>query len=239
MKSKSSKQDVYSDIRRRIISLDLAPSADLDEAELVEYYGVSRTPIRETLIRLHGEGLVELRRNRGAYVAPLNLPTLQSYFEAADFLHRAMVRMACQRRTKDDLAQIEEARDAFEKAIKKGDADEMVVWNYRFHSRIGQAARNKYLFAGYSRILADHERIAGLIFNKELETDAEEDIQITIDQHNNLYKAICNRDIAAAELVSSDHLNLCRDGIADLMSGTSSVLEGLTVADISDLNAAE
>ena len=81
MKRKSTKQDVYADLRRRIISMDLPLGADLDEVELVDHYGVSRTPIRETLIRLQGEGLVELRRNRGAYVAPLDFPTLKAYFD--------------------------------------------------------------------------------------------------------------------------------------------------------------
>lgn len=224
---KGSKQDVYSDIRWRIISLELAPGADLDETELVNHYGVSRTPIRETLIRLHGEGLVELRRNRGAYVAPLDLTTLKSYFEAADFLHRAVVRLAAQRRTKEDLASIAEAMEAFETAIKAGKSYDMVVWNDQFHGRIGQAARNKYLFAAYSRVLVDHERIAALIFDREIATSADDEIQTTLEQHASLYKAIEAGDADRADAISSAHLNLCRTGIADVLSGSSTLLEGI------------
>ena len=237
MKAKHTKQDVFRDIRRRIISLDLAPGTDLDEAELVDYYGVSRTPIRETLIRLSGEGLVEMRQNRGAYVAQLNLLTLKSYFEAAGFLHRAVVRLACQRRTAEDLALIREAMEAFEKAQRKGSSDDMVLWNDQFHSRIGRAARNPYLLTGYSRVLADHERIAGLIFTRELDDQAEEEIRLTLEQHQGLCQAIEDRDAARAEQISSDHLNLCRTGIADLLSGSSDLLDGLDLEKVPQMVA--
>jgi len=98
----STKLRAYQDIRRKIVRLELSPGQDLDEARLVETYGLSRTPIRELLIRLAGEGLVVLRRNRGAYVSPLSVDTLQAVFEAGDLLERAIIRLACARRDERD-----------------------------------------------------------------------------------------------------------------------------------------
>lgn len=229
MKRKSTKQDVYADLRRRIISMDLPPGEDLDEVELVDQYGVSRTPIRETLIRLQGEGLVELRRNRGAYVAPLDFPTLKAYFEAADFLHRAVVRLAAQRRTPSDLEAIREAMLGFEDALAQEDSYLMVTWNDRFHERIGFAAYNKYLLGAYRRVLADHERIAALIFNREIATNATEEISLTLEQHRSLYEALEAGREEEAEQIAAAHLNLCRNGLAELLEKSSGALDGITM----------
>ena len=230
MKRKSSKQDVYADLRRRIISMDLPPGEDLDEVELVDHYGVSRTPIRETLIRLQGEGLVELRRNRGAYVAPLDFPTLKAYFEAADYLHRAVVRLAALRRSDEDLQAIHEAMLSFEDALKQGDSYLMVTWNDRFHERIGVAASNKYLLGAYRRVLADHERIAALIFNREIATNAEAEISLTLEQHRSLYAALENNQASKAEEIAAAHLNLCRDGLTELLEKSTGALDGIELA---------
>ena len=59
---------IYERLRRDILSLSIDPGEDLDEAGLVERFGMSRTPVREALIRLASDGLVELLPNRGAKV---------------------------------------------------------------------------------------------------------------------------------------------------------------------------
>ena len=74
----------YETIRNRILSLELAPGAGLDEQELIASLGVSRTPIREALIQLSAEGLVEMLPNRGARVAKIDLPGVREFFEALD-----------------------------------------------------------------------------------------------------------------------------------------------------------
>ena len=90
---------LYEELRHQIISMKIKPGADLDEKTLVEKFGVSRTPVRESLIRLSAEGLVEIRKNRGATVTALDLQTLQSIFEAGDLIEKAFTRLACLRRT--------------------------------------------------------------------------------------------------------------------------------------------
>src|SRR5205085_12410577 len=62
-------QRVYAQVREDIISLRLPPGADLDEASLEQRFGVSRTPVREALIRLASEGLIVLLPNRGARIS--------------------------------------------------------------------------------------------------------------------------------------------------------------------------
>lgn len=223
------KEKLYQQLRRRIITMDLSPGTDLDEAELSAAYGMSRTPVRETLIRLQSDGLVVQRRNRGASVAPLDMNTLQSWFEAGRMMHRAVVRLACRRRRPEDLEAIQAAMEDFEAATKAEDMLGMVYANERFHELIGKAARNPYLYAAYQRILADHERISGLCYGYEIETHAEADKDLTLHQHRALYDALAAQDPDTAERVISEHLSLCWDGLRNVMQGSAEILADVTL----------
>ena len=223
------KETLYEELRRRIITMDLAPGDDLDEAELSAAYGMSRTPVRETLIRLQSEGLVVTRRNRGASVAPLDVATLQSWFEAGRMIHRAIVRLACVRRRQADIDAIRAAMEEFEAAMAAEDTLRMVYANERFHDCIGQAARNPYLYAAYARILADHERISELCYGHEIAHRAEADKQLTLDQHRRLHDAIVARDAETAEAVIDAHLTLCRDGLRHILERSEDVLADVSL----------
>lgn len=221
--------DVYADLRQKIIALEHRPGIDLDEGTLVDTYGVSRTPIREALIRLAAEGLVVIKRNRGAYVAPLDLPTLRAYFEAADFLTRAIVRLAARRRTAGDLTAIEGAMVAFEEAMQRGDTGPMVEHNDRFHDAISAAAGNKYLYDASRRVLADHQRIAQLCYAHEIGTGDATTKEATLAQHRGLFEALRAGDAAAAERVALDHLGLCKEGLRDLLVAEDGALDDLRI----------
>lgn len=225
------KETLYQELRRRIITMDLAPGTDLDEAELSSAYGMSRTPVREILIRLQSDGLVVARRNRGASVAPLDMGTLQSWFEAGRMIHRAMVRLACRRRRQADIEAIGAAMEEFEAAMGAEDMLRMVHANERFHDLIGQAARNPYLYASYQRILADHERISGLCYGYEIETRADADKELTLRQHRDLFDAIVARDPDKAEQVISRHLSLCWDGLRNIMQGSEQALADVSLGE--------
>src|SRR5688572_6773470 len=87
-------EHAYQELRERILSLSLAPGADLEESVLVATLGMSRTPVREAIIRLASDGLVTLTPNRGARVAPISLDEIRAFFEALDLCQRAVTRLA-------------------------------------------------------------------------------------------------------------------------------------------------
>ena len=83
---KLSKDDCFADLKQRILSTDLEPGADLDEVNLSERYGISRTPLREVLQRLAGEGFVRLQANRGAKVASMDVAIMRVFFQTAPMI---------------------------------------------------------------------------------------------------------------------------------------------------------
>lgn len=218
------KEALYRELRRRIVTLDLPPATDLDEAELSTTYGMSRTPVRETLIRLQSDGLVVSRHNRGVSVAPLDVGTLQCWFEAGPMIHKSVVRLAAYRRRPSDLDAIRAAMEELEEAMACEEGVRMVLANEHFHDLIGQAARNPYLYASYSRILADHARIAELCYGYETPTQAEDDKALTQRQHRALYEAIAAGDAATAERVVEEHLTHAAESLRSILERSGGVL---------------
>src|SRR3954469_1498576 len=90
---------IYSELRRRILRLDLAPGADLDEQALVREFKLSRTPVREALLRLAHEELVEIIPNRGTRVAALQFHEVGEIFDALEISIRLTSRWAALRKT--------------------------------------------------------------------------------------------------------------------------------------------
>ena len=104
---KSRKLDCLNDLRLRILTLDLGPGSDLDEVTLADHYGISRTPLREIVQRLAGDGYLELAENRGAKVASMDLNTMRTFFQTAPLIYANIARLAAENR---QPAQIEDLK---------------------------------------------------------------------------------------------------------------------------------
>jgi DNA-binding GntR family transcriptional regulator len=93
----------YERIRGLVLSGELAPGTRLGQVELAERFGISRTPVRESLRRLAGEGLVDFHSNRGFRVADLGLDAVLRRLEVRAILEPGIARLAAQRRTERDV----------------------------------------------------------------------------------------------------------------------------------------
>jgi DNA-binding GntR family transcriptional regulator len=211
-------REVYRRLRERILTLELAPDMELDEASLVTMMGVSRTPVREALIRLAADGLVVLLPNRGARVAPISLHGVRAFFEALDLVQRAMTRLAAERRTTQDLARIEDECQRFERAAKRHDVEAMASANFDFHMAIAAAARNDYLAQAYELLLFQGLRLSriSLAYRADAgrpgrgEADRLSRISDIVDQHRAMARAISAGDAPAAEAIAAAHVEVFR-----------------------------
>lgn len=151
---------VYAALRRAIVNLEIEPGTVLDEEQLCSRYKVSRTPVREALIRLSSEGLVEGQPNRGARVSPLQLSDLIDHYEAMDVLMPIAGRFAAVRRNHADVALLKQALARFETAVGREDFEGMIESNHDLHVAIGNAGHNRCLARGYTQMLGDKLRLA-------------------------------------------------------------------------------
>ena len=201
---------VYDRLRADILSLSINPGDDLEEAGLVNRFGMSRTPVREALIRLAADGLVELLPNRGAKVAAVDLGEFPRYVEALDLIQRAVTRLAASRRRCADIEVIEAARIQFEQAVTDTDAAAMTQKNRDFHVAIGKASNNRYLGDVYARLLDQGMRMLRIPFAYDPQGDDGVDRHLgkIIKEHRALGKAIREGDAERAETLAANHTEL-------------------------------
>jgi len=109
----------HSDLRMRILSQDIAPGSGLDEVSLSAQYEISRTPLREILHRLAGEGYVEIEENRGARVASMDLPVMRVFFQTAPLVYSTVARLAAENRTGQQIDRLKATQVSFTRARLK------------------------------------------------------------------------------------------------------------------------
>ena len=216
----------YRVLRERILSLALAPGSDLDEGALVASLGMSRTPVREAVIRLASEGLVTMTPNRGARVASISLDEVRAFFEAFDLCQRAMTRLAAARRRPADLERIETTGRAFEAAARKGDAKAMARTNFDFHAAIADASGNPWLARFYCDLLNQGMRLShlALVYDPPSGRNPSQHGRAIVDEHRRMIEAIAAGRADAAEKLASAHTALFRDRLVGF------VQENLTAA---------
>jgi DNA-binding GntR family transcriptional regulator len=153
-------QLVYEALRQDIIGLRLAPGEPLEELQLCRTYRVSRTPVREALIRLAADDLVALEPNRGAKVASMQFIDVVDHYEAMDIFLPLISYFAAVRRTANDLAVIETRLADFRNAVARKNADAIILANFNLHGAIAAACHNGSLEKAHRRMLVDKLRIA-------------------------------------------------------------------------------
>lgn len=192
---------VYSKLREDILRMELAPGELLDEVAIGKQFNLSRSPVREALIRLSAEGLIKTLPNKSTLVAPLNIAEFSQFIDALDLMQRVATRLAAKLRTDQDLQNIKDQQAKFENAVSKRDVLAMIETNRDFHVAISEAGRNSYFTLFYTRLLDDGRRMLRLYFRSFGDTLPTE----LADEHYQLIKAIEDRDEERAERLAQKH----------------------------------
>ncbi|WP_062298841.1 MULTISPECIES: GntR family transcriptional regulator [Demequina] len=154
---------VYELLREEILDGTLAPGAPLAEIEQSERLGVSRTPLREALSRLQGDGLVAARGGRGLVVAGLSLDDVHELFEIRAALEVKAASLAAQRRDPAVFEALrEEVRAAGERLGDDGSRAGFYALVARMDAAIDRAAANPYLLAALRGVRAHVARLRRL-----------------------------------------------------------------------------
>ena len=139
------REEVYRNLRERILQGILPPGTRLVEASLAHQLGTSRTPVREALHRLEQEGLVRPAGRRGVVVVGLDLADIQEIMGLREVLESHAAGLAAVRITERELGILERALRHAERAIQEGDPHALLQWNTRFHDGIVAASGSRRL----------------------------------------------------------------------------------------------
>lgn len=212
-------------LRRRILSMEMAPGCVVDELALCDEFGLSRPPVRELLRQIAAEGYIELEANRAPRVAAMNHDSLHSFFLAAPLIYIATTQLAATHATAAEIEVLKGIQALFRQAIQEQDVENRVLYNDEFHLEIGKMAHNEYLMPSLRRLLIDHTRLGKIFYRHPTTDDMQRDLEVACDQHDQIIDAIERRDQQAAGQLVRAHFELSRRRMAEYAAP-----EGMEVA---------
>jgi DNA-binding GntR family transcriptional regulator len=187
-------------LAEQIVTGERLPGARLDEVDLAETFGMSRTPVREALKALAGIGLVEYRPHRGALVALPSTRRIEEMFEVMAEVEATCARFATLRMTAPERRELAAVHEAALTLVKNGDLSGYAAFNNDFHDLIYRGSKNDFLaetaWATRRRVLPFRHsqfRVLGRLHDSHAE-------------HDRVVQAILSGDATGAEAAMRGHV---------------------------------
>ncbi len=201
MASKTSSDDAYAELRRRILVLQIRPDERLKEEEWARTLNLGRLAIREALTRLHGEGLVMRGAKGGFFAASMSPTDVAEIREVREILETAALQLAATKITPAQLKELETACDDFAYMVKKGYASTACEADRRFHESLIAASGNHRLVRAY-----EHAHIPLFHLRIGQSQDYIDDYEQTDREHRAIVSALKAGNIKEAVAVLRAHL---------------------------------
>ena len=191
---------VFRTIRENILSGKYKSGEELKEKSIGEELGVSRTPVREALRQLELEGLVSIIPNKGAYVVGISQKDMQDIYEIRCRLEGLCAKWAAVNITKEQLDELEEIVFRAEFHTKKGNLEQLVELDNRFHKILYVASNSKEL----QRVLTDFHHYLQRVRKITL-TDEKRAVESN-KEHLMIVEALKEKDSQKAEELATKHI---------------------------------
>lgn len=203
-------------LRNFVVEGSVAPGTKLNERELCDTFGISRTPLREAIKVLAAEGLVEITPNRGASVYRMSEAELREMFELMSCLESFSGKLACERITEEEVVRIKAMHYVMLACHAQKDLPGYYKQNSLIHDHINQAARNAALRQVY---LTTNRRLQALRFRSNFET-AKWDKAMA--EHSEMIEALEARNGERLATILRQHLLEKRDAVLRVLASDDS-----------------
>ena len=187
-------------LRQEIIDGSIRPGEPLRQADLARRFGISPTPVREALRLLEAEGMISYSSHRGATVAEMSEDRIRDLYLLRSATESVATRLAVERMTAEDLAEIEEVHDRLSKAVPEpgSDAEQLAAWNREFHHRIYTAG---------SPFISSHVMtLWRMIPTRTTTWQDRRAVETFMEQHAQIMEAITADDVEGASSLMAEHV---------------------------------
>lgn len=192
------RETVYEQLRAEVISCKLAPGTELREGELAARFDMSKSPVRDALMRLEREGLVITLPRQGYRVAPVSLNDVLDMFHLRAALERACVERIVARAGDDDLKTLDQFRHYAASEWEGG----FVSFNRAFHRRIAELGGNARMCDQLHDLIDQMERAVQVSVANARKGDP----QGLVDEHVAIIDALQARDRKRAQRLAEEHI---------------------------------
>ncbi|RPJ02772.1 MAG: GntR family transcriptional regulator [Deltaproteobacteria bacterium] len=178
----------YNLLREKIITLELEPGEPLDEKRIEKEFGLGRTPVREAILKLEADNLVDVFPGKGTYVKQITLKGVRDLLQALLILERSVIQLTLLNITPEQISEIRSVHEEIKEAIRERDSLRITNYNSQFHRLIAKASNNEYLATYIQKIRVEEQRLAFLCFSKEVSAayPLKEHFEQVIEQHSNI-----------------------------------------------------
>jgi DNA-binding GntR family transcriptional regulator len=191
-------QRVAERLRERIVAHTLAPGSWIDEQALTAEWGISRTPLREALKVLAGEGLVTMKLRRGAYVTEVSERDLSEVFHLLSLLESDAAAVVARQASDAEIAELVALHQRLEVTVD--DRDAFFAANEEFHRRLLEIADNRWR----NQMVADLRKVMKLYRHHSLFKQGR--LQASLKEHRRIVAALKARDAALAQQLMQQHM---------------------------------
>ncbi len=199
----SASERAYRELRRKIVSLDLAPNQAIAELQLAELLGMSRTPVREALTRLASEGLVDFRSRAGTIVAPIRLEAVKSAHYVREKLELAVVRDATHSsKSAKAVFKIRQCIEVQRFAISQEDYAMFFVSDEEMHQQYCEMIGMNSVWS----VIADAKKHMDRVRMLSLQTTEVTDLDLLLSDHTQIIEAVIQGDEQGAVDCMQNHL---------------------------------
>jgi DNA-binding GntR family transcriptional regulator len=211
----------YREIRQAIINLTFQPGQRLQETYLAEWLGTSRTPVREVLKRLRGEGLISNLSSRGAIVAQVSVDDVEDAYFVIEAMEGMASRLAASKITDETRTLLHSCLDRMQQTSTGEDLTAWTAADAQFHNMIRATANNPKLELVAHVVYPTIERVRSMYLLEGHEPDR---LIVATKAHITLGDAICNGNEDEAETLAralfrearQDNIRLLRQWVAPL-----------------------
>ena len=189
---------VYEHIRTDILTCVLLPGARIFENDLAKRYDVSKSPVRDALLRLQEQGLIEVLPRKGYLIRPISIGDAHNLYEMRLLLEKSSLRRACDQATDEDLASLDQFRSA-----ENGELVHWVMYNRKFHRRITELSGNSRMAKITAEVIDQFDRLTFVgVSSAPSETTSEK----SVAEHVEIIDALQARDRSKVTNLITKHI---------------------------------
>ncbi|MGE6536877.1 GntR family transcriptional regulator [Bacillus luti] len=195
----SAKSIVLNQLQDWIIEGILQPDEKINDGELAEALGVSRTPVREALQILELSGLVEMVPGQKTKIAPIKLEDVSIIYETMAGLHSIIGKQALQKITAADIKLLSEINNSFQQSIEEKNSKRALQLDIQFHNTITFIAKNRYIEPFLENMQLHVLRLEYLFFQNFVPASQ------SIEEHHSIIQALQKQDEKQMEQMMSQN----------------------------------
>ena len=193
-------EEVADLIRDKIFTHELAPGSWIDEKQLTDQFGISRTPLREAIKVLASEGLITMKIRRGAYVTEVDTQEISQIFHVIALLEGNACKAVALNASEKELESLDGLHLKLEKAAADRDIDRFFELNQDFHDKIQEISGNRWM----RKVITDLRQVLKLQRRNSLTKLGR--LEQSLQEHRLILSAIIARKGDLAQELMMNHL---------------------------------